>query len=99
MRCQACNKALSTQESVRRFKESFTFVDLCNGCLATIDDSVETIDSDNLEDDEYDEEQWLGIYTMAPVVIVAAGTIVAPMMMAALGAGAAVIQNVGLSTP
>lgn len=56
MKCQACDKILSTQESVRRFKESNAFVDLCNGCLATIDDSVETVDSINLEDDEYDDE-------------------------------------------
>lgn len=56
MRCYSCNKALSTQESTRRFKESNTFVDLCNGCLSTIDDSVETVDSISLEDDEYDDE-------------------------------------------
>ncbi len=55
MRCFSCNAALSTQESVRRFKESNTFVDLCNKCLATIDSSIETVDSDNLGEDDEEE--------------------------------------------
>lgn len=55
MKCYSCDKILSTQESVRRFKESNTFVDLCNKCLATIDSSIETVDSDNLGEDDEEE--------------------------------------------
>lgn len=56
MKCQACDKILSTQEATRRFKESNVFVDLCNKCLATIDDTIETVDSKNLGDDDYDDD-------------------------------------------
>ena len=58
MKCIACDKILTSRESTRRFKESGSFVDLCNGCLSTIDDSVETIDSKNLPDEgeDYEEE-------------------------------------------
>ena len=56
MKCQACDKILSTQEATRRFKESNVFVDLCNKCLATIDDTIETVDSKNLEDVAYDDD-------------------------------------------
>lgn len=56
MKCQACDKILSTQESTRRFKESNTFVDMCNKCLATIDDTIETVDSKNLNEHDYDDD-------------------------------------------
>jgi hypothetical protein len=51
MRCAACNVILSTSESVRRFKGSGDFVDLCNKCLSTISDDVETVDGE-AEDEE-----------------------------------------------
>ena len=56
MKCYCCDKILSTQESVRRFKETGAFVDMCNTCLSTIDDEIEVVDSPHLSDDEYDEE-------------------------------------------
>jgi hypothetical protein len=56
MRCYCCNKVLTTTESVRRFKESGTFVDMCNGCLSTLDSDIETVESDNLEEDEYEDQ-------------------------------------------
>ena len=40
MRCVACNVILTPQESVRRFKESRAFVDMCNKCLSTISDEI-----------------------------------------------------------
>jgi hypothetical protein len=49
MRCYSCNVILSTSESVRRFKQSGEFTELCTKCLNTIDD-VET------EDGAYEEE-------------------------------------------
>jgi hypothetical protein len=57
MRCYCCNNILSTTESVRRFKESHCFVDMCNGCLSTLDSDIETVDSDNLEDEYEDQDE------------------------------------------
>lgn len=56
MKCQCCDKILSTQEATRRFKESNTFVDMCNKCLATIDDTIETVDSKTLNENDYDDD-------------------------------------------
>lgn len=55
MRCFACNIILTTSESVRRFSQSNTFVDLCNKCLSTIDDEIKTEDGKAGEEAE-DEE-------------------------------------------
>lgn len=54
MRCSACNNVLSTSESVRRFKNSGDFVDLCNKCLSTISDDVEVVDGQAADEDEND---------------------------------------------
>lgn len=51
MRCTACNVILTPSESVRKFKESGTYVDFCNKCLSTISDSVTTVDG-NIEEME-----------------------------------------------
>lgn len=57
MRCYCCNNILTTQEATRRFKESNSFTDMCTKCLNTIDDDVETVDSDiEFNDEEQDEE-------------------------------------------
>ena len=56
MRCYSCNKILSSKESVRRFKESGDFVDLCNGCLGTISDEVDTVDGHADEEDDYEDQ-------------------------------------------
>ncbi len=62
MRCFACNCILTPQESVRRFKESRECVDLCSGCLTTVQDEVEIVegrvpkqylDEDEVEGDDY----------------------------------------------
>lgn len=57
MRCECCNKVLNTQESTRRFKDSGTFVDMCNACLFSISDDVEVTEGNNDEDNEgeYDD--------------------------------------------
>lgn len=56
-RCYCCNKILNAQESTRRFKESNTFVDMCNECLGTISDDVDVTDGYQEGDDGYDEEE------------------------------------------
>ncbi len=57
MRCTCCNRILDTQESTRKFAGSGTYVDMCNTCLATIEDDVETIDGEHYEDEKEDEEE------------------------------------------
>jgi len=54
MRCQCCNKVLNTQEATRRFKASNTFVDMCNGCLSTIEDDVEVVEGSSNDEDIFD---------------------------------------------
>lgn len=53
MRCTCCNQLLNTQESTRRFKESNSFVDMCNRCLDTISDEVDVTDGNS----DYREEE------------------------------------------
>lgn len=52
MRCNACNVVLTTSESVRRFKHSNTFVDLCTKCLNTIDDDIPTVEGQASDEEE-----------------------------------------------
>jgi hypothetical protein len=57
MRCAACNVILTTSESVRRFKNSGDFVDLCNKCLSTISEDVETVDGEAHDEDDSNEDE------------------------------------------
>jgi len=57
MKCYCCDHILTPTESVRRFKESNVFVDMCNKCLSTLDSDIETVDSDNLEDEYEDQDE------------------------------------------
>jgi len=56
MKCSCCDVILTTQESVRKFKNSGEYVDMCNKCLSTISDDVQVIDGEaEDEDDSYEE--------------------------------------------
>ena len=55
MRCTCCNVILTPQESVRRFKQSQEFVDMCNKCLSTISDDVRVVEGNAPAEDEEDE--------------------------------------------
>ena len=57
MKCECCDKILTSQEATRKFKESGTFVDMCNECLDTISDDVEVTDGYQEGDDGYDDEE------------------------------------------
>lgn len=57
MRCECCNKILNSQESTRKFKESGTFVDMCNECLDTISDDVEVTEGYQEGEDNYDDDE------------------------------------------
>lgn len=55
MKCSCCDVILTTAESVRKFKGSGNYVDMCNKCLATISDDVATVEgaaSDEEDDDD-----------------------------------------------
>lgn len=56
MRCTCCNRILDTQESTRKFAGSGTYVDMCNTCLSTIEDDVETIDGEYYEPEDKEDE-------------------------------------------
>ena len=57
MRCVACNVILTPQESVRRFKESRAFVDMCNKCLSTISEEVPFVEGKaSQEKEDYYED-------------------------------------------
>ena len=57
MKCYCCDVILTPQESTRKFKESGSYVDMCNKCLVTIDDQVEYDEGVSVEDEDgYDED-------------------------------------------
>lgn len=52
MRCECCNVLLTPREATRRFKESGSYVDMCDRCLDTISDQVEYTAGNNIQDDD-----------------------------------------------
>lgn len=57
MRCYCCNTPLSGAQAVRRFKDSNEFTDMCDRCLETISDDVETVDGDIPPEEDEEEEE------------------------------------------
>jgi hypothetical protein len=55
MKCSCCDVILTTAESVRKFKGSGQYVDMCNKCLATISDDVDTVDGVAAEEEAPEE--------------------------------------------
>lgn len=60
MRCIACDHILTDYEATRRFRESKSFVELCNTCVGTIANEVEFIGRADLigQDVEEAENEW-----------------------------------------
>ena len=56
MKCSCCDVILTTAESVRKFKGSGEYVDMCNKCLATISDDVATVEGEAADSEESSEE-------------------------------------------
>lgn len=54
MKCYACDHILTPQEATRKFKLSGEYTDMCNQCLKTIDDEIETVDGNCVEEDNED---------------------------------------------
>lgn len=57
MKCSCCDVILTTQESVRKFRNSGEYVDMCNKCLSTISDDVQVVDGDADDEDDYVAEE------------------------------------------
>jgi hypothetical protein len=55
MRCYCCNNILKPSEATRKFKESGTFTDMCDGCISTISD-IDTVEGEGADEDMFDEE-------------------------------------------
>ena len=55
MKCSCCDVILTTAESVRKFKGSGEYVDMCNKCLATISDDVATVEGEASDEDSSEE--------------------------------------------
>ena len=56
MRCYCCDRILKPSESTRKFKESQAYTDMCDGCLSTISDDVETVEGEGTDDELFDED-------------------------------------------
>jgi len=56
MRCYCCNTILKPSESTRKFKESGSFTEMCNTCLGTISDDVETVEGEAQDEDLFDDD-------------------------------------------
>jgi hypothetical protein len=57
MRCYCCNTILKPSEATRKFKESGVFTEMCNTCLGTISDEVETVEGEAQDEDHFDDEE------------------------------------------
>lgn len=57
MKCSCCDVILTTQESVRKFRNSGEYVDMCNKCLSTISDDVQVVDGEADDEDDYVAEE------------------------------------------
>jgi len=58
MRCECCNVILTPQEATRKFKGSGTYVDMCNKCLTTIDDDVDTVEGEGYDVSEESDKEY-----------------------------------------
>lgn len=52
MRCLACDRALTDYEATRRDAITDEFIDLCNGCFASVYEDLHTIERTDLAHDE-----------------------------------------------
>ena len=55
MRCYCCNNVLKPSESTRKFKESGAYTDMCDHCLGTISDEVDTVEGVAEDEELFDD--------------------------------------------
>ena len=59
MRCIACNVRLTNREATRKFA-SGSYCELCDVCLGTIQDGLETFETDVVEEEPDTDDRWEG---------------------------------------
>jgi hypothetical protein len=57
MRCLSCNQRLSDQESVRKYANSNSFIDLCNRCFSTVSDDIPDIEEGDFPSEWPEEDE------------------------------------------
>ena len=58
MRCVACNCVLTDFEATRKGVNTGEYIDLCNKCLSTISEEVETIEGLASDEEEYEDDDY-----------------------------------------
>lgn len=57
MRCVCCDRLLNDFESTRKSKTTGDYLDMCNGCVASVQDQLETIDRTDLQENDVPDEE------------------------------------------
>ncbi len=59
MKCCCCDKLLNNFESTRKSRATGEYLDMCNKCYSTIDDTVKTINKESFEEDDVPDEEFI----------------------------------------
>lgn len=57
MRCTACDRILNDFESTRKSKTTGEYIDFCNKCYSTVEDTVKTINKNTYEEDDVPDDE------------------------------------------
>ena len=57
MRCQCCDRLLNDFESTRKSKTTGDYLDMCNSCIASVADQLETLDRADLPEGDVPDEE------------------------------------------
>ena len=57
MRCTCCDRLLNDFESTRKSKTTGDYLDMCNGCISSVADQLETIDRTDFNEGEVPDEE------------------------------------------
>ena len=57
MKCCCCDRLLNDFEATRKSKTTGEYLDMCNGCVASVNDQLETIDREDLAEGDIPDEE------------------------------------------
>ena len=57
MRCYCCQRLLNDFESTRKSKTTGEYLDMCNACVASVSDQLETMDRDDFNEGDVPDEE------------------------------------------
>ncbi len=57
MRCYCCQRLLNDFESTRKSKTTGEYLDMCNACVGSVQDQLETIDRTDLSEGDVPDEE------------------------------------------